>query len=232
MIDLDLQTGALAVFLNRRARTHDDALCRGRKETRFDPARSRAHQASARACICSPRPSGSRTARWSPTAPSARCIEIMRQMFDFVIVDCGGISMRTRSPRGSARRHLFYVLDQSIGAARCAWRFVDLFGRLGLAMSSPPSCSAAISRNHPISEKQLESYAWRGRYTRRFRAMKKCSNACSSARRTSGRSRPGSPLAKSVEEMARKLDGVSDLDSRTQRFESCRAFSAHSAHAG
>ena len=81
---------------------------------------------------CSRRPSGSRTASWSPDATVGATLDLMRQLFDFVIVDCGTHIDANTVAAWERSSHLFYVLDQSIGAARCAWRFVELVGRLGL----------------------------------------------------------------------------------------------------
>jgi Flp pilus assembly CpaE family ATPase len=52
-------------------------------------------------------------------------------------------------------QNLFYVLDQSIGVARCAWRFVDLCGRLGLNDLEPAFVISHFIPNHPIGKEQL-----------------------------------------------------------------------------
>jgi Flp pilus assembly CpaE family ATPase len=52
---------------------------------------------------------------------------------------------------------LYYVLNQSIAAARCAWRFVDLFERLGLTMLEPRFVLDQYYAAHPLTEKALEA---------------------------------------------------------------------------
>ena len=49
------------------------------------------------------------------------------------------------------------MLDQSIGAARVAWRFIDLFGRLGLSGLEPHFLLSRFISHHPISEEQLSN---------------------------------------------------------------------------
>src|SRR5208282_6572359 len=59
-------------------------------------------------------------------------LDLMRQLFDFVVVDCGRNLNEITVAVWERSDHLYYVLNQSIGAVRCAWRFLDLFGRLGI----------------------------------------------------------------------------------------------------
>ena len=64
-------------------------------------------------------------------------LDLMRQLFDYVIVDCGDHVDENAVAAWERSEHLFYVLNQSIAAARCAWRFIDLFERLGLTTLEP-----------------------------------------------------------------------------------------------
>src|SRR5258708_23293261 len=82
-------------------------------------------------------------------------LDLMRQLFDFVIVDCGTHIDANTVAAWERSNHLFYVLDQSIGAARCAWRFVDLCGRLGLQGVEPNFILSRFVAGHPVSEEQL-----------------------------------------------------------------------------
>ncbi len=86
-------------------------------------------------------------------------LELMRQLFDFVIVDCGGYIDENAVAAWERSDHLFYLLDQSIAAARCAWRFVDLFGRLGLSGVEPNFILSRFQPHHPISEDADYAYA-------------------------------------------------------------------------
>ena len=70
VIDLDLQASALSVFLNVEPDRTMMALTEGEKK--IDSIQLEARSASTpRASTCSRRPSGSKTARWSPMPPLA-----------------------------------------------------------------------------------------------------------------------------------------------------------------
>ena len=86
-------------------------------------------------------------------------IEIMRQLFDYVIVDCGTHIDAAKVAAWERSQHLFYVLDQSIGAARCAWRFVDLCGRLGLQQSGTRLRDQPLHLQSSDQRGAVESYA-------------------------------------------------------------------------
>jgi len=62
--------------------------------------------------------------------------------------------------------HLFYVLNQSIAAARCAWRFVDLFERLDLTSLEPRFILNRYSPSHPLTEKAIEATLARSIYAK------------------------------------------------------------------
>ena len=79
----------------------------------------------------------------------------MRRLFDFVVVDCGGYINENVVAVWERSNHLFYVLDQSIGVTRCCWRFIELFGRLGLSGVQPHFILSRYVSHHPISEEQI-----------------------------------------------------------------------------
>src|SRR5208337_2832598 len=70
-------------------------------------------------------------------------VDLMRQLFDFVVVDCGRNIDETAIAVWERSDHLFYVLDQSLTAVRSAARFLDLFERLNLSGIEP---SLALTR--------------------------------------------------------------------------------------
>src|SRR5208282_5229265 len=96
-------------------------------------------------------------------------------------------------------RQLFYVLDQSIGAARCAWRFVDLLGRLGLPRVEPNFILSRFVSGHPISEEQLSHTLAQSIHTRIPRDEKVLERVQLSAQDL-WQVAPNSPLAKSIED--------------------------------
>jgi len=104
---------------------------------------------------------------------------------------------------------LFYVLDQSIGAARCAWRFVDLCGRLGLQGVEPNFILSRFVAGHPISEEQLSHTLAKQIHTRIPRDEKTLERVQLSAQDL-WQVAPNSPLAKSVEDLGRRIEGGDD----------------------
>jgi len=132
-------------------------------------------------------------------------LELMRQLFDFVIVDCGTHIDSNTVAAWERSSHLFYVLDQSIGAARCAWRFVDLVGRLGLQGIEPNFILSRFVPGHPITEDQLSHTLAQAIYTRIPRDEKVLERVQLSAQDL-WQVAPNSPLAKSVEDLARRLE--------------------------
>src|SRR5208282_1592754 len=137
--------------------------------------------------------------------------DLLRQLFDFVIVDCGTHIDEKSVAAWERLNFLFYVLDQSIGAARCAWRFVDLVGRLGLAGIEPNFILSRFVPNHPISEEQLSHTLAKSIHTRIPRDEKVLERVQLSAQDL-WQVAPNSPLAKSIEDLARRIE-VGDASS-------------------
>jgi pilus assembly protein CpaE len=67
----------------------------------------------------------------------AEVLDLMRQLFDFVVVDCGSHVDEITVAAWERCDELLYVVDHSRVAAHCARRFRDLFGRLGLGLDEP-----------------------------------------------------------------------------------------------
>jgi pilus assembly protein CpaE len=67
----------------------------------------------------------------------AGVLDLMRQLFDFVVVDCGSHVDENTVAAWERCDELLYVIDHSLIAAHGARRFRDLFGRLGLRLDEP-----------------------------------------------------------------------------------------------
>jgi pilus assembly protein CpaE len=131
-------------------------------------------------------------------------LDLVRQLFDFVVVDCGGYIDENAVAAWERSDHLFYLLDQSIAAARCAWRFVDLFGRLGLSGVEPSFILGRYQPHHPISEEQITHTLGRPIYAKIPRDEKVLERVQLRAQDL-WQVGPGSPLARAVEDLARRL---------------------------
>lgn len=156
LIDLDLQTGGLAVFLNLEPEVTIMPLVR--LEHKLDSIQLESaltkHPSGAYLLAA---PKRIEESELVSDLTVGTVLDLIRQLFDYVIVDCGdhvdenGVAAWERSD------HLFYVLNQSVAAARCAWRFVDLFERLGLTSLEPSFILNRYSPSHPLTEKAIES---------------------------------------------------------------------------
>jgi pilus assembly protein CpaE len=208
VIDLDLQASSLSVFLNVEPDRTVMALTEGEKKIDSIQLESALSKHSSGIYLLAA-PKRIEDSELVTDGAVGNVIEIMRQLFDYVIVDCGTHIDASKVAAWERSQHLFYVLDQSIGAARCAWRFVDLCGRLGLNNLEPAFVISRFIANHPISEEQLSHTLARPIYAKIPRDEKVLERVQLSAQDL-WQVAPNSPLTKAVEEMSRKLDGVTD----------------------
>jgi len=154
VVDLDLQTGGLAVFLNLEPERTIMQL--GENDRKLDSIQLEAaltKHPSGVYLLAAPKRIEDSELVSDKTIAAA--LDLLRQLFDFVIVDCGGYIDENAVAAWERSDFLFYVLDQSIAAARCAWRFMDLFSRLGLNGVEPAFLLGRYQHNHPINEEQI-----------------------------------------------------------------------------
>jgi Flp pilus assembly CpaE family ATPase len=71
-----------------------------------------------------------------------------------VIVDCGSHINENVAAAWECSDQLFYVIDQSIAAARCAVRFMDLFGRLRMEIE-PAFILNRFDPRRPVTEELI-----------------------------------------------------------------------------
>ncbi|MGH7837501.1 MAG: AAA family ATPase, partial [Candidatus Binataceae bacterium] len=93
-------------------------------------------------------------------------LDLMRQLFDCVIVDCGGRIDENAVAAWERSAHLFYLIDQTIAAVRGAWRFLELFGHLGVAGLEPAFILSRYQARHPLSAGRIESTLGRPLFAR------------------------------------------------------------------
>jgi pilus assembly protein CpaE len=204
VVDLDLQTGGLAVFLNLEPERTIMAMAEGtRKLDSIQLESALSKHASGIYLLAAPK--RIEDSELVTDATVGAILDLMRQLFDFVIVDCGTHVDANTVAAWERSNHLFYVLDQSIGAARCAWRFVDLCGRLGLQGVEPNFILSRFVPGHPISEEQLSHTLAKSIHSRIPRDEKILERVQLSAQDL-WQVAPNSPLAKSVEELARRIE--------------------------
>jgi pilus assembly protein CpaE len=204
VVDLDLQTGGMSVFLNLEPERTIMALAEGTRKLDSIQLESALSKHSSGIYLLAA-PKRIEDSELVSDATVGATLDLMRQLFDFVIVDCGTHIDANTVASWERSGHLFYVLDQSIGAARCAWRFVDLVGRLGLPGAEPNFILSRFVPGHPISEDQLSHTLAKPIYMRIPRDEKVLERVQLSAQDL-WQVAPNSPLAKSVEDLARRLE--------------------------
>jgi len=156
LLDLDLQTGGLAVFLNLEPEVTIMPLVRLDRKLDSIQLESALTKHSSGVYLLSA-PKRIEEGELVSDITVSTVLDLMRQLFDYVIVDCGDHVDENAVAAWERSEHLFYVLNQSIAAARCAWRFVDLFERLGLTTLEPRFVLNRYNPSHPLTEKAIEA---------------------------------------------------------------------------
>jgi pilus assembly protein CpaE len=165
LIDLDLQTGGLAIFLNLDPEVTIMPLVRLEHKLDSIQLESALTKHPSGVCLLAA-PKRIEEGELVSDITVGTELDLTRQLFDYVIVDCGdhvdenGVAAWERSD------HLFYVLNQSIAAARSAWRFIDLFERLGLTRLEPHFILDRYRPSHPLTDKAIESTLAKSIYAR------------------------------------------------------------------
>ena len=203
VVDLDLQTGGLAVFLNLEPERTIMQL--GENERKLDSIQLEAaltKHSSGVYLLAAPKRIEDSELVSDKTIAAA--LELLRQLFDFVIVDCGGYIDENAVAAWERSDFLFYVLDQSIAAARCAWRFLDLFSRLGLTGVEPAFLLSRYQQHHPINEEQISHTLGRPIFAKIPRDEKVLERVQLRAQDL-WQVGQTSPLTRGIEELARRL---------------------------
>ncbi|HKV56199.1 MAG TPA: AAA family ATPase [Candidatus Binataceae bacterium] len=203
-VDLDLQTGALGTFLNLEPDRTILQLCKSdRKLDSIQLETALAKHTSGLYLLAAPK--RIEEAELVHEGTVGEVFELLRQLFDFVVVDCGGYVDENAVTAWEHSDLVLYVLEQSIASARCAWRFLDLFGRLGLAGAEPQFIVNRYHPHHPIGEAQISSTLGRPLFARMpddERTLERVQMRAQDLWQVA----PASPLARAVERLARQLN--------------------------
>lgn len=133
-----------------------------------------------------------------------RVIDVMREMFDFVLVDCGNNLSGNVVAAWERSDHLFYLLDQSISSSRCAFRFIDVFKRLNVSRIKPGFILNRHVPNYTITAEQVSESLARPMYAKipkDERTMERIELSGKDLWQVA----PNSALAKSFEQLAGRL---------------------------
>jgi pilus assembly protein CpaE len=224
LADLDLQTGGLAVYLNLEPERTIMQLCESdRKLDSIQLEAALTKHSSGVYLLAGPRRIEDSELVSDKTVGAV--LELMRQLFDFIVVDCGGYIDENAVAVWERSDYLFYVLDQSIAAARCAWRFLDLFGRLGLGGVEPAFVLNRFVPHHPISEQQITHTLGRPIFARIPRDEKVLERIQLRAQDL-WQVGPTAPLTRAIEDFARKLAANGEAPLETNNSLLARLWSA------
>ncbi len=206
LVDLDLQAGALPVMLNLEPEASILPLTHA--ERKFDSLLIESvltrHPSGLYVLAAPKRIEESESVS---EATVGATLDVMREMFDFVIVDCGDHISETTVAAWERSEHLFYVLEQSVTSVRAAWRFLDLFERLSLSLLEPRFIVNRCASGHAIDEKRLEETLGREIFAalpRDDRMMERVELEGRDLFELAGTS----PLARSYEALARRISPV------------------------
>jgi pilus assembly protein CpaE len=203
LVDLDLQAGALAVMLNVEPEVSIMPLTRLEKKLDSIQLESALSKHSSGIYLLAA-PKRIEEGELVSDLTVSAVLDVMREMFDFVVVDCGGHIDENAVAAWERCEHLLYVLSQSVVSARCAWRFIDLFQRLGLTTVEPQYVLNRYVSGQAIGEKQLETTLGRPIFATIPRDDKAIERVELSGRDL-WHAAAGSALAKSVEQFSRRL---------------------------
>jgi pilus assembly protein CpaE len=142
-------------------------------------------------------------------------LELMRGLFDYILVDCGGHIDGKSLAVWERSQEVLYVIDQSIAAVNRAARFLALFRRLGIEELEPRIVLNRYQRGHAISDAQIETSLGSSVYgfiPRDDRTMEKAV----AMGRIAAQIAPGCAMVRACEQLARRLSVGDGFDSGPQ----------------
>ena len=227
LLDLDLQTSTLAVLLNVEPEFTVMPLCRLEKKLDSIQLEAALTKHSSGVYLLAA-PKRIEESEIVSDLTIGAIIDFMRDMFDFVIVDSGPHLDENSVAAWERSNHLLYVLNQSVGSVRSAWRFIDLFERLSLAVE-PHFVLNRYQATHSITQKHLENTLGKPMYVNLPRDDKSIELA-ELAGKDLWQVASGSALAKAFETLACRLANVEPVRENGQPFMT-RLRAAFGAHA-
>jgi pilus assembly protein CpaE len=202
LLDLNLQSGGLGVFLNLDPEHTISMLTDERRAMDSIQLESTlARHDSGLHLLAAPKRVEESEGICEATVTAV--LDLMRQLFDFVVVDCGSHINENVATAWERSEHLFYVVDQSIAAARSAVRFIDLFSRLHMEVQ-PAFILNRFDARRPVTEELISRTLARpldGKIANDDKAIERSQMNGRDLWQTAA----GSPLVRGVEDLARKV---------------------------
>jgi pilus assembly protein CpaE len=209
LVDLNLQSGGLSVFLNLDPEHTMSLLIDERRQLDSIQLESTlTRHASGLHLLAAPKRVEESEGICETTVTAV--LDLMRQLFDFVVVDCGSHINENVAAAWERSDQLFYVVDQSIAAARSAVRFMDLFSRLQMEVE-PAFILNRYDARRPVTEELISRTL-----ARPLDAKIAGDDAAIEQSQVEGRdlwqTSRGSVLVRNLEEFARKIVGDEPSD--------------------
>jgi len=204
--DLDFQSNDLSSLLNLEPDKNITALAESRKELDSIQLEAALCKHSSGIYLL-PGPKRIEDAEMIGPGHVAAAVDLMRQLFEFVVIDCGRNIDESTIAIWQRSDHLFYVLDQPRAALSGAARFFDLFERLKLNGAEPSLVLNRYQARNPISEGLIAETLERPIHAIIARDDKACEQAIARGQDL-GKAAPNSPLTKSIEDLVRRTAGA------------------------
>ena len=87
----------------------------------------------------------------------AAVLEVMRELFDFILIDCGHHMNEALVAAWEQSTHLLYVVEQSVSSVRPAQRFLEMFERLPLTELDLQFVLNRYDPTNPFSAEKIEA---------------------------------------------------------------------------
>jgi pilus assembly protein CpaE len=142
-------------------------------------------------------------------------IGLMRQLFDYIVIDCGDHVDENSVAAWERSEEVLYVLDQSISATHRAVRFLELFGRLGIGGIEPRLVLNRYQPRHPIAETQIVTTLKCPIYARIPRDEGVMEKSVATGRMPS-QTAPNSALVRAYAELANRLGASEEVAAETE----------------
>jgi pilus assembly protein CpaE len=156
IVELDLQSAALAVLLNQDPEHTITELA--------DPSSS-VDSLRLESVLCKHEsglywlaaPKRIEEAELISAATVEATLKVLRELFDVVLIDCGTHLSESSIVAWERSDHLLYVVDQTVTAIRSAQRFLGLFQRLGITDVQPSFVLNRYLASSPITQERIET---------------------------------------------------------------------------
>lgn len=202
LVDLDLQQGGLSVMLNAGFERTILPLvgARGKVDSISLESALVRHESGLYLLAAPNRIEDSEQVTDLTVGP---VVDLMKGLFDYVVIDCGRHIDENAVAAWERSSEVFYVLEQSVGAGRCALRFLKLFERLRMGRE-PRLVLNRYKPRHPIREAQIAATLQRPIYAR-IPSDERLLEKAAALARSPWQLRPRSALVRAYEELAASL---------------------------